>query len=239
MAEPADLGFDEYEDDDKAARLILEIEDTVGAHSKLLNQSPAYHQIINAEVSLQLGDSMSTVMVTKRAVGPDSTMTGSYDSKPYLNSMIYEVEFPDGQVKEYAANLIAENMLTQVDSDGYSITMMDGIVDYKRDNAVTIAESDMHMITLRGQKRMRKMTQGWELLIRWANQSDFWIALKDMKESHPVETAEFTRARDIADEPAFAWWVPYTLRKRDIILCKFKPRRPRTPHKYGIEVPTS
>ena len=26
--------------------------------------------------------------------------------------MIYEVEFPDGQLKEYAANVIAENMLS-------------------------------------------------------------------------------------------------------------------------------
>jgi hypothetical protein len=51
-------------------------------------------------------------------------VTGSYDSNPYLNSMIYEVEFPDGQIKEYAANIIAENMLTQVDSDGHSTTMM-------------------------------------------------------------------------------------------------------------------
>jgi hypothetical protein len=31
--------------------------------------------------------------------------------------MISEVEFPDGQIKKYAANIIAENMLTQVDSD--------------------------------------------------------------------------------------------------------------------------
>jgi hypothetical protein len=85
---------------------------------------------------------------------------------------------------------------------------------------------------------MRKTTQGWKLLIKWANGSESWIALKDMKESHPIETAEFAKARDIADEPAFAWWVPYTLRKRDIILCKIKTRIRRTTHKYGIEVPT-
>ena len=39
------------------------------------------------------------------------------------------MEFPDGQVKEYAANIIAENMLTQVDSD----TLMEAIVDHQRD----------------------------------------------------------------------------------------------------------
>ena len=36
----------------------------------------------------------------------------------------------DSQVQEYAANLIAENMLTQVDTDGFSTTLMEGIVDY-------------------------------------------------------------------------------------------------------------
>ena len=32
--------------------------------------------------------------------------------------------------KEYAANIIAENMLTQVDSDGMSTTLMEAIVDH-------------------------------------------------------------------------------------------------------------
>jgi hypothetical protein len=47
------------------------------------------------------------------------------------------------------------------------------------------------------------------------------------------------KARGIADEPAFAWWVPYMMRKRDIILSKLKARIRKTTHKYGIEVPTS
>ncbi|WP_288992974.1 polyprotein of Ty1/Copia retrotransposon [uncultured Marinobacter sp.] len=54
-----------------------------------------------------------------------------------------------------------------------------------------------------------------------------------------VGTAEFAKARSIADEPAFAWWVPYTLRKRDIILSKMNARIRKTTHKYGIEIPTS
>jgi hypothetical protein len=60
-----------------------------------------------------------------------------------------------------------------------------------------------------------------------------------MKESHPVEVAEFAKARSIADEPTFVWWVPYTLRKRDVILSKLKARICKTTHKYCIEVPTS
>ena len=58
-----------------------------------------------------------------------------------------------------------------------------------------------------------------------------------MKEVHPVETAEYARARGISNEPAFAWWVPYTLRKREIILAAVKNWIRKTTHKYGIEVP--
>ena len=35
-------------------------------------------------------------------------------------------------------------------------------------------------------------------------------------------TAEYTVAAKIAIEPAFAWWVPYTLKKRNRIISKVK-----------------
>jgi hypothetical protein len=237
--ETAENGFAEYEDDDETARVVPDIEDTVDAKGKMLNQQPAYDKILHSEVSLQLGEDMTTGKVTKRAIGPDGITAGTYDENPYLNSMIYEVEFPDGQIKEYAANVIAENMLTQVDADGFSLTMLEAIIDYRKDEAVAVQKADMHVQTRRGQKKQRKTTVGWSLLVKWTDSSEAWIPLKDLKESHPCETAEFAKARGIADEPAFAWWVPYTLRKRDIILSKVKARIRKTTHKYGIEIPTS
>ena len=44
-------------------------------------------------------------------------------------------------------------------------------------------------------------------------------------------------ARGIEKEPAFTWWVPYTLRKHDIIVSSVSSRVRRCLHKYGIEVP--
>lgn len=231
--------FEEYSDDHESPRRIPDIEDTVDASGMHLNQQPAYDRLLNAEVSLQLGEEQAIGKVARRSTNVDGDVVGRYDDNPFLNSMIYDVEFSDGQVKEYAANIIAENMLTQVDSDGFSLTMMDGIIDYKRDDDVAISKKDMYIVTRRGTRRMRKTTQGWKLLVKWADGSETWIPLKDMKESHPVEVAEFARARDIADEPAFAWWVPYTLRKREVILSKIKARIRKTNRKYGIEIPTN
>ena len=51
--------------------------------------------------------------------------------------------------------------------------------------------------------------------------------------------AEYAVAHKIDDTPAFGWWVPYTLKKRDRIIAAVKSRITKTTHKYGIEVPTS
>eukprot|EP00957_Ditylum_brightwellii_P198570 15134225-Ditylum_brightwellii.AAC.1 len=78
---------------------------------------PAYDLLLNAEVLLQLVDEVRVGKVTQHAIRPNGTVAGTYDDNPMMNTMIYDVEFPDGQVRVYAANIIAENMLTQVDSD--------------------------------------------------------------------------------------------------------------------------
>ena len=231
--------WEEWGDHDEEPREVPEIEDTVDANGRLLDQQPAYDRIINAEVQLQLGDDYHKAKVIGRAIGPDGIVAGEYDDNPMLNSIVYDVEFPDGTVREYSANLIAENMLTQVDSDGYSLTLMEAIVDYRKDESGAISKDDGFVITKRGKKQPRKTTAGWDLLVRWKDQSENWIPLKDMKESHPVDVAEFAKARGIHEEPAFVWWVPYTLRKRDVILSMVKSRVRKTTHKYGIEVPTS
>ena len=40
-----------------------------------------------------------------------------------------------------------------------------------------------------------------------------WLPLKDVKESNPVEAAEYAVATQLAKEPAFTWWVLCTLCK--------------------------
>ena len=229
-----DSAWQEDHDDDESPRQMPDIEDTVDANGQLLCQQPAYDKLINAEVLLQHGDTMQTGKVIQRSIGAEGTTLGSYDDNPFLNSIIYDVEFDDGTVKEYGANIIAENNLTQVDSDGLSRTMMKAIICHQKDEATAVSKSDKYVVTKRGQKKLRKTTCGWKLLIKWKDDTESWIPLKDMKESHPVEVAEYARARGIADEPAFAWWVPYTLRKRDIIISAVKHRIRKMTHKFGI-----
>jgi hypothetical protein len=69
------------------------------------------------------------------------------------------------------------------------------------------------------------------------NGTESWVKLTELKDSYPIELVEFAKARGIADEPAFAWWVPHTLRRRNAILSAVKARVRKKIHRYGIEVP--
>ena len=80
---------------------------------------------------------------------------------------------------------------------------------------------------------------GRALQIKWNNGSKQWVKLKDLKESNPVDIVEYATACGIKEEPAFAWWVPYTLRKRYMIVSAVSSRVRNCSHKYGIEIPTS
>ena len=72
-------------------------------------------------------------------------------------------------------------MLTQVDSEGYYLTMTNAIIDYERDESVAVPKLNGYVLTKCGQGRPRKSTQGWKLLVQFSNESETWIPLKDMK----------------------------------------------------------
>ena len=54
-----------------------------------------------------------------------------------------------------------------------------------------------------------------------------------------MDIAEYVVENTISEESAFAWWVPYTLKKRGHIIAKVKARFLKNYHKFGVEVPTS
>ena len=92
--------FKEYEDDDEIAITIPENEDAIDANGRLINQQQAYDKIINSEVQLPIGDGISLVKLKQISVAPDVTTTVEYSDNPFMNSIVYEVEFPYKQVKE-------------------------------------------------------------------------------------------------------------------------------------------
>ncbi len=52
-----------------------------------------------------------------------------------------------------------------------------------------------------------------------------WESLKDLKELHPLEMAEYAVTQGIDPKPAFNWWVPQVLRLCKRIISLLKKRK--------------
>ena len=116
--------------------------------------------------------------------------------------------------------------------------LFDEIIDNQVDGT-EIKQQDAFIVSKNGGKRRRETTKGWEMLLQWKDGSSSWETMKDVKECYPVQLAEYAHCKRISQEPAFAWWVPHTLKKRNRIIGKVKSKYWARTHKYGIRVPKS
>jgi hypothetical protein len=94
--------YESYEDDDD------------GAYTPVLDTDDAdpdtHNRYVGAEVNLSIGDKVMSGKVQQRKREANGSLKVTAHPNPILNICMYEVEFPDGQVVEYSANVIAENM---------------------------------------------------------------------------------------------------------------------------------
>ena len=104
------LHYELYEDNFETHQNVLDIDDDVNWET-----GDTY---IGTEVSLSHGDSQQTGKDICWARDQDSELTGTAHNNPILDTYSYQVEFPDGQLGKYSANVIAQNMLSQCDPDG-------------------------------------------------------------------------------------------------------------------------
>ena len=69
------------------------------------------------------------------------------------------------------------------------------------------------------------------------DRSEEWVPLKNLKESNPLQVAEYAIPNNIVDELAFKGWVPTAINRRNRIISKGKTRYWQTTHKFGIKLP--
>ena len=188
-----------------------------------------YDQYLQMELALPQSE------VTKRLKDANGIPIETAGQNPLLDTRMYEVEFADGEKASLVANYIVENLFAQVDDEGNRQVLLNEIIDY-RTNGTKLKQQDAFITTKTGTKRRPESTKGWELLVEWKDGSTNWVSLKDIKESYPVEVAEFALATRISIEPAFAWWVPFVLKKRNRILAKVKSKYWLRTHKFGIRI---
>ena len=93
-----------------------------------------------------------------------------------------------------------------------------------RTNGCALSKDDGYTVDHSGRRHPKVTTQCWELEVEWRDGTTSWVPLKDLKDSNPVPLAEYAVANKISEEPAFAWWVRLTLKRRDRIIKKVKSR---------------
>lgn len=195
-----------------------------------------FDKYINAQVLLPRGGENQLATVVKRCRNMDGIPTGTANDNPILDTREFIARFDDGAEQAYSANIIAENLYSQVDSEGKHFAIMKDIIDHEvSSDALQRSESEFR--NKGGSIQHKRTTKGWRFLIEWKDGTSSWVDMKDLKESNPIELAEYAIANMISTEPAFIWWVPHTIRKRDRIIKKVKTKYWKRTHKYGIELP--
>ena len=67
-----------------------------------------------------------------------------------------------------------------------------------------------------------------------------WDKIPDLKESHPIECAEYAVSQGLQNEPVFNWWVFFFLKKQERIILLVRKRNTRylkRNEKFGLALP--
>lgn len=202
--------------------------------------APDSQNYVGMEVGLKRGEEgqIRRATVKRRAVDSEGRAVGSGHVNPLLDSRLYEVEYDDGSTEILSANLLAENILEQVDENGHKHRMMEEIGGHRKLEGALEKEDAMYR-TANGTLRRKRTTKGWEIYVIWKDGSSNFVPLSEMKESFPVETAMYAVEHRLSEEPAFAWWVNWVLKKTKQVINKVKSKYWERTHKYGIKIPHS
>ena len=73
--------------------------------------------------------------VVKRIKDNNGTPVGTSHENIFNNHSLYEVKYPDGETAELEYNVIAENMMSQIDSEGHHYQVISEISDHAFDNS--------------------------------------------------------------------------------------------------------
>ena len=178
---------------------------------------------------------MTNGKVIGRTIGDDGLIHGQYNEDSSKDTIMYDIEFDDGAIKKYLANIITMNIMDQLSDNSHEPMSVKHIIDIKREN--NALKKDQQIVnTPIGEKKNLQTTTGWNFLVQFNDGSKSQIPLQSIKRSNPIQTADFVKARGAEGEPAFDWQVTNTLRYRDIIVSSINFRGDVKNAKYGIKI---
>ena len=141
-----------YEDEDGAHRNIPKNE-TVDAAGKSLFQQLVTDTLIQTDALLPHGEEILAAKVICHTLDENGKVMGKHSDNPILNTLMYDVEFPDVTIHPYSANVISNNIYAQVDSEGIRTNIIDAIIDHCT-NGNSVLKNEQYFIKKRGRQQL-------------------------------------------------------------------------------------
>ena len=110
------------------------------------------------------------------------------------------------------------------------------IVDHKYDGK-EVKKQNAFSTTRTGTNHRRYTTKGVGVLFQWKDGRTTYETLKDMKNSYPVQMAEYAVHQRIAGRQYFAWWIQHVLEKHNHIIGYLKSKYWIRTHKFSANIP--
>jgi hypothetical protein len=166
---PQQIYYDAFDDpvEDDSSQLPYGVE----AHEAKLEEvdkeyMEALDGYINAQVILPDKDGIPVLTKVKsRKRDSEGNPVGDQNDNPILDTRVYELEFPDGRVEEYAVNMIAENLFEQADQDGWDSGIIEEFLDIRKDDSIAISKDHGTYFNNAGVERNVVTTKGWEVQV--------------------------------------------------------------------------
>ena len=102
---------------------------------------------------------MSSAKLVIRVKDNNVKLKGTYNNNPIIDTRLYNVMFPNGEVCYYAANIIAEHMYSRVDSNGHHILLLKEITEHRK-SAMDEPIDEKFVISKTGRQILRNTTKG-------------------------------------------------------------------------------
>ena len=127
---------------------------------------------IGVEVSLPEGRTMHAGKVMKQVQDESGEFVGRKCNNLILDLQAYQVQFPYGEIAEYTANMIAENMISQCDPNSNQFLLMGAMTDHQKHHT-TITDADRYVM-VKGSQYPCKTTKGWQMCVTWRDRTTSW-----------------------------------------------------------------
>ena len=123
---------------------------------------------VNMEIGLRRGQEgeLQRAIVRRRLIDAEGNPIGVANSNQLIDTRQYEVEYEDGGTEILSANLLAENLLAQVDEHGHKHLLMEEITDHRSGEEAVKKQNGSYALRS-GTQRRRHTTAGWDFYVTW------------------------------------------------------------------------